>query len=86
MLAPAFLNYGPAYFTSKAKPFSALSTAYSNIASTAITSRDYTVVILKNAADWTHRRLAGRSGLMTRADLKMRAPKRSPAPEGIPVP
>jgi hypothetical protein len=31
VLAPAFSNYGPAYFTSKAKPFSALSTAYSNI-------------------------------------------------------
>lgn len=31
VLAPAFSNYGPAYFTSKAAPFSALSTAYSNI-------------------------------------------------------
>jgi len=31
VLAPAFTNYGPAYFTSKATPFSALSTAYSNI-------------------------------------------------------
>ncbi len=31
VLAPAFSKYGPAYFTSKAAPFSALSTAYSNI-------------------------------------------------------
>ncbi|HLH55949.1 MAG TPA: hypothetical protein VKY92_20270 [Verrucomicrobiae bacterium] len=31
VLAPAFTNYGPAYFTSKATPFSMLSTAYSNI-------------------------------------------------------
>ena len=31
MLAPAFSNYGPALFTSKAAPFSALSTVYSNI-------------------------------------------------------
>jgi hypothetical protein len=31
VLAPAFSNYGPALFTSKAAPFSALSTAYSNI-------------------------------------------------------
>lgn len=30
-MAPAFSNDGPAYFTSKATPFSALSTAYSNI-------------------------------------------------------
>lgn len=31
VLAPAFSNYGPAYFTSQAAPFSALSPAYSNI-------------------------------------------------------
>src|SRR5581483_8276245 len=31
VLAPAFSNYGPALFTSKAAPFSTLSTAYSNI-------------------------------------------------------
>ena len=31
VLAPAFFDYGPGYFTSSATPFSALSTAYSNI-------------------------------------------------------
>jgi hypothetical protein len=51
VLAPAFSNYGPALFTSKAAPFSALSTAYSNI----LIGADYVLglpvpVTLKNLA------------------------------------